>query len=189
MKYISQHDVVTHNLSKTKWDALWHSAIYFTSFFKKCWSWATKVISVTTCSLKNTVPRNQRMLCALLLESPQLLGLNGLFLKLVLATPSTLPLLLYQGGFSGGPMVKNLPCNAKDTGPAPGSGRSHMLQGDWAHGSPLWLHSGAHTPHLLKLACPRACALQWERTLQWEAHALQLESSLCSLLKKAWEQQ
>ena len=100
MKYISQHDVVTHNLSKTKWDALWHSAIYFTSFFKKCWSWATKVISVTTCSLKNTVPRNQRMLCALLLESPQLLGLNGLFLKLVLATPSTLPLYFSTRGAS-----------------------------------------------------------------------------------------
>ena len=29
-------------------------------------------------------------------------------------------------GFPGGPVVKNLPCNAGDTGFNPGPGRSHM---------------------------------------------------------------
>ena len=28
--------------------------------------------------------------------------------------------------FAGGPVVKNLPCNAGDTGSIPGPGRSHM---------------------------------------------------------------
>ena len=32
-------------------------------------------------------------------------------------------------GFSGGPVVKNLPTNAGDTGLIPGSERSHMPQG------------------------------------------------------------
>ena len=31
------------------------------------------------------------------------------------------------GGFPGGPVVKNLPCNAGDTGLTPVPGRSHML--------------------------------------------------------------
>ena len=30
--------------------------------------------------------------------------------------------------FPGGPVVKNLLCNARDTGLIPGLGRSHMLQ-------------------------------------------------------------
>ena len=30
--------------------------------------------------------------------------------------------------FSGGPVVKNPPANAGDTGSIPGAGRSHMLQ-------------------------------------------------------------
>ena len=29
-------------------------------------------------------------------------------------------------GFLGGPVVKNLPCNAEDTGSIPGLGRRHM---------------------------------------------------------------
>ena len=33
-------------------------------------------------------------------------------------------------GFPGGPVVKNLPCNAGDTTSAPGPGRFHTLQGD-----------------------------------------------------------
>ena len=32
------------------------------------------------------------------------------------------------GGFPGGPVVKNPPCNARDTGSIPGLGRSHMLR-------------------------------------------------------------
>ena len=32
----------------------------------------------------------------------------------------------YGSGFPGGPVVKNLPCNARDTGLTPGPGRSHI---------------------------------------------------------------
>ena len=32
--------------------------------------------------------------------------------------------------FPGGPVVKNLPCNARDTGSIPGPGRSHMPRGN-----------------------------------------------------------
>ena len=31
-------------------------------------------------------------------------------------------------GFPGGPLVKNMSCNARDTSLIPGPGRSHMLQ-------------------------------------------------------------
>ena len=31
-----------------------------------------------------------------------------------------------RGGFPGGPVVKNPPCNARDTSLIPGPGRSHM---------------------------------------------------------------
>ena len=34
--------------------------------------------------------------------------------------------------FPGGPVVKNPPANARDTGSIPGLGRSHMLWGNWA---------------------------------------------------------
>ena len=58
-------------------------------------------------------------------------------------------------GFPGGPGVKSLPCNVKDTGLIPGQGRSHMsrttmipyAQGSCAH--PPQLLSPA--PQLLKL--------------------------------------
>ena len=36
---------------------------------------------------------------------------------------------------------------------------------------------GAHVPQLLKPTHPKACALQQEKPLKWEAQALQLESS------------
>ena len=35
-----------------------------------------------------------------------------------------------RGGFPGGPVVKNPPCNARDTSSIPGPGRLHML---WSH--------------------------------------------------------
>ena len=35
--------------------------------------------------------------------------------------------LMYQGGFLGGSMVKNLLANAGDTGSIPGPGRCHIL--------------------------------------------------------------
>ena len=35
-----------------------------------------------------------------------------------------------ERGFSSGPVVKNLPCNARDTSSIPGLGRSHMPWGN-----------------------------------------------------------
>ena len=44
----------------------------------------------------------------------------------------------------------------------------------------------AHAPQLRKPVCPRARALQYEKPLQWEAHAPQLESGPClSQLEKS----
>ena len=72
------------------------------------------------------------------------------------------------GGSPGGPVVKNLPCIAKDTGSIPGPGRSHMPRSNLAH-----------VPQLLSLRTaateaftPSACALQQEKPLQREARAL-----------------
>ena len=50
------------------------------------------------------------------------------------------------GGVAGGPMVKNLPCNAGDMGSIPGLGRSHM--------PPV---NRARVPQLLR---PRAAAAE-----------------------------
>ena len=36
-------------------------------------------------------------------------------------------------GLPSGAVVTNLPCNAENTGPAPGLGRSHMLWSNQAH--------------------------------------------------------
>ena len=69
--------------------------------------------------------------------------------------------------FSGGPVVKNLPANAGDMGLIPGPGRSCMPRGNCACRTQVLSPS------------PRAHAPQ-EKPLQWEAHAPQLESSLCS---------
>ena len=35
----------------------------------------------------------------------------------------------YLGDFLGGPVIKNLPANAEDTGSIPGAGSSHMPRG------------------------------------------------------------
>ena len=61
-------------------------------------------------------------------------------------------------------MVKNLPCNAGNTGSIPGSGRSHMSQGN-----------EAYTPQLLSLPSGDH-ELQKEKPLQREAYAQQVES-------------
>ena len=64
--------------------------------------------------------------------------------------------------FPGGPVVKNLPENAGDTGSISGQGRSHMLWSNQACApqllSPCTLTTGAITP--------RACAPQQEKPLQ-----------------------
>ena len=67
-------------------------------------------------------------------------------------------------------MVKNLPCNAGDTGLIPGLGRFH------------------HVPQ--PLSPPPTAPEPQEKSLQWEGCALQLESSPHSAqLEKAHAQQ
>ena len=66
-------------------------------------------------------------------------------------------------GFSGGPVVKNLPCNVRDTGSVPGPGRSCMLQSNyWAWG--LQVRSPRATA--TEACAPAARALQREKPLQ-----------------------
>ena len=64
--------------------------------------------------------------------------------------------------FPGGPVVKNLPANAGDTGSISGQGGSHMPWSNQACApqllSPCALTTGAITP--------RACAPQQEKPLQ-----------------------
>ena len=69
-------------------------------------------------------------------------------------------------------MVKNPPCNARDTSAIPGLGRSHMPHGNRASG-----------PQLMSLGSG-ACKLQLlsPRSMTTEAHALQ---SLCSETREA----
>ena len=62
-------------------------------------------------------------------------------------------------------MIESLPANAEDMGSITGPGRSHMPWGN-----------EAHEPELLSLSST-AWELQQEKPLQWEACALQLESS------------
>jgi len=64
---------------------------------------------------------------------------------------------MFSRDFPGGPVVKNLPYSAGDTGSIPGLGRSHMQL------SPCTLQ-------LLKPTHSRAYALQQEKPLQREPH-------------------
>ena len=68
--------------------------------------------------------------------------------------------------FPGCPVVKNLPCNARDTGSIPSPGRSHMP----------WDKSLCATA--TELTCPRAFALPQEKPLLWEACTLQWRVAL-----------
>ena len=52
-------------------------------------------------------------------------------------------------GFSVGPVVKNPPANAGDTGSIPGPGRSHIPGSKARAPQLLSLHSRAHEPQLL----------------------------------------
>ena len=73
------------------------------------------------------------------------------------------------GGFPGGPVVKNPPCNAGNMGLIHGLRRSHMPWSNQARGAQiLSLCSRAYELKLLKLTHPRACALQQEKPLQWK---------------------
>ena len=75
----------------------------------------------------------------------------------------------------GGPVVKNPPANAGDTGSSPGPGRSHMPRSNWAREPQLLkpTRSRARVPQLVSPraatteACvPRAHSLQQEKPLQ-----------------------
>ena len=76
-------------------------------------------------------------------------------------------------GFADGSVVKNLP----------GLGRSHRTAKPLHHSywacvlEPATCNPWAHVLYLLKPTCCRARALRQGKTLQWEAHAVQLESS------------
>ena len=82
-------------------------------------------------------------------------------------------------------MVKNPPANAGDRSSIPDPGRSHMPRSNKAHALQLVSpHSRAQELQILspratatEATCPRACALQQEKSLQREARAPQLESS------------
>ena len=84
-------------------------------------------------------------------------------------------------GFLAGPVVKNSSATAKDTGSIPGSGGSCRATKPKHHTywgcalEPGRYNYWAHVLQLLKPACLRACALQQEKSLQWEAPARQLE--------------
>ena len=93
-------------------------------------------------------------------------------------------------GFPGGSVV-NSPAIAGDMGSNPGPGRFHMPQSNQAHTPQLLsLCSRAQEPRLLKPMCPRAPPPQQEKPLQWQARALQVESSPYSLeLEKALMEQ
>ena len=73
-------------------------------------------------------------------------------------------------GFSHDLVVKNLPCNTRDTCWIPGPGRSHMLQSKEAH-VPQLLSPCSATPEVH--THPRAHALPQEKPPQREAHAPQ----------------
>ena len=80
-----------------------------------------------------------------------------------------------------GPVVKNPPANAGDTGLIPGLGESHMSQSNWACVPQLLsLLSRVYEPQLLtpnteatEARAPRSGASQQEKLPQWEAYILQ----------------
>ena len=51
-------------------------------------------------------------------------------------------------GFPGGPVVKNPPANAGDTGSIPGLGRSHMPRSNWARAPQLLSAHATATEHV-----------------------------------------
>ena len=67
---------------------------------------------------------------------------------------TTLQLKMKKGASLVVQLVKNLPCNARDTGSIPGPRRSHMPWGNWAHVPQLMSPgSGAQELQLLKPMC------------------------------------
>ena len=65
-----------------------------------------------------------------------------------------------QTGFSGSPVVKNLPCYARDPNWISGPGRSHMPQGNWAH-APQLLNPNSRARELQLLSPYTTTAEAW----------------------------
>ena len=83
-------------------------------------------------------------------------------------------------GFPGGSMVKIPPTNAEDPILISDPGRSHIPQSTKSVHHSYWaqeLQLLSRVLQLLKHAFLRAHAQLQEKPLQWEARALQLESS------------
>ena len=79
---------------------------------------------------------------------------------------------IYEG-FPCGSVVENLPASAGDMGLIPDLEGSHLLQNNKAQVSKLLsLHAAA-----AEASAPKACAPQREKSPQWEAGTLQLESN------------
>ena len=88
-------------------------------------------------------------------------------------------------GFPGGLVVKNPTANAGDTFPSPVQedptccGATKPRHHNYWACAPLpgTCNYRAHVQQLLKPACPRAHTPQWGKELQWDAHAVQLETN------------
>ena len=95
--------------------------------------------------------------------------------------------------FSGGPVVENPPCNARDTGSIPGPGRFHMVQSNCAHVHSYWASalepssqdSWVHAPQLLKPLC--TCSATREATSMRSPCTLKKSSPHLLQLEKACE--
>ena len=103
------------------------------------------------------------------------------------SSPQTFGLKTMSLGFPGGPVVKNLPWNARDTSSTPGLGKSCVPWSKEARvPQPLGLYSRASEPHTEPMYYnsrslrTRAHALLQEKPLKRKACALQPERSPCS---------
>ena len=125
---------------------------------------------IISCIITTIVSYHHRLLAIVILSYTYL----GLFLYIYIS----LYIRNNYQDFPGGPVVKNLPASAGNTGLTPGPGGSHVPQSSWAC--------------VLQLLSPpsRARVPQQERPPQGEACAPQQESSTHSLqLEKARGQQ
>ena len=81
--------------------------------------------------------------------------------------------------FWGGPVVKNPPCNARDTGSVPSLGRSQTWQGNEAR----W--ASALEDMCNNYKSPRACTLQQDKPMQQERPSTAKISKYMYILKNS----
>ena len=78
-------------------------------------------------------------------------------------------------------MDKNLPANTGDTGLIPGLGRANMPMSNWARALEPRSHNYVSRHAVITEArVPRACALQQEKPMQWEATARRAAPTNCN---------